>query len=209
MPLLSLPLRTSVVETGAARVMYSPASTLSPEALRSHGEVSDVIVPNLFHLDGVRPAVQAFPKARFWLPAGAERKLPGAPPHAVLGVEPWPHEDTLPLVHLAGMPGVAETVMVDRASKTLFVADLVFNLLDAKGFGARIILGMFGTYRRFGVSRFFVRAIKDPAAFAQSARALLGLAFEDLVPAHGERKLGGAHEALRLALAERGVVLSG
>lgn len=207
MPLVTLPLRTSVVTLPGARVLIAPASTLSPERYRelaADGEITDIVVPNLFHTEGVVPAAKAFPSARRWAPPGIEKKGLGLDWHGTLGRDPWPHEDELASIALGGMPGFHESVFVHRATRSLVVTDLAFNMLDASGLGARIIYGIFGTYRRFGVSRLFLRAVKDRGAFMRSIEQLFEHDFDALVPSHGLVVERDAKDALRDALAERG-----
>lgn len=210
MPLVTLPLRTSVAPLSGARVLIAPASTLSVERYRElavDGEITDIVVPNLFHTEGVVPAAKAFPSARLWAPPGIEKKGLGVAWHGALGRDAWPHQDELALVALGGMPGFHESVFVHRATRTLVVTDLAFNLLDASGLGARILYGIFGTYRRFGVSRLFLRAVKDRRAFTRSLAELFEHDFDALAPSHGLVVERGAKEALREALAERGCAL--
>lgn len=210
MPLVRLPLRTSVVPLMNARVLLAPASTFSADRFRelaTEGEITDIVVPNLFHTEGVVPAAKAFPNARLWAPAGIEKKKLDVRFHGTLGVDPWPHEDELSLVTLGGMPTFGESVFVHRATRTLVVADLAFNVLDASGLGARMIFGLFGTYRRFGVSRLFLREVKDRAAFDRSLAQLFEHDFDALAPAHGSVVAQDAKALFRAALAERGVVV--
>jgi len=214
MPLVRLPLRTSALSLSRGRVLFAPASTLPAERFRElavddaiEGEITDVVVPNLFHTEGVIPAAKAFPNARLWAPVGIEKKKLDVRFHGTLGVDPWPHEDELSLVTLGGMPSFAESVFVHRDTRTLVVADLAFNILDASGLGARMIFGLFGTYRRFGVSRLFLREVKDRPAFERSLARLFEHDFDVLAPAHGSVVEQGAKELFRAALRERGCVI--
>ncbi|MCA9613325.1 MAG: DUF4336 domain-containing protein [Myxococcales bacterium] len=206
MPLVKLPLRTTVVTLASgARVLLAPASTFSPERFRElakDGEITDVVVPNLFHTEGVVPAAKAFPNARLWGPVGIEAKKLDVRWHGTLGRDPWPH-DELPAITLEGMPSVAETVFVHSPTRTLVVADLAFHMVDASGLGARIVYGLFGTYRRFGVSRLLMRTVKDRGAFEGSLRTLFEHDFDALIPSHGALVSEGAKERLRDAFAER------
>lgn len=210
MPLVRLPLRTSVIPLSRGRVLFAPASTLSAERYReleAEGEITDVVVPNLFHTEGVIPAAKAFPNARLWAPVGIEKKKLDVRFHGTLGVDPWPHEDELSRITLGGMPSFAESVFVHRETRTLVAADLAFNVLDASGLGARMIFGLFGTYRRFGVSRLFLREVKDRPAFERSLAHLFEHDFDALAPAHGSVVDQGAKELFRAALLERGCVV--
>ncbi|HRO67346.1 MAG TPA: hypothetical protein PL182_07270, partial [Pseudobdellovibrionaceae bacterium] len=66
-------------------------------------------------------------------------------------------------------------------------------------------LGLFGTYRRFAVSRFFLGMVKDQAAFEASLKEVLNWPFENIVMAHGEAVTGKGREMFLAALKERGI----
>lgn len=84
------------------------------------------------------------------------------------------------------------------------VTDLVFNITDASGLGPRLILSIFGTWRRLGVSRLFMKSVKDRAAFDASIARIVALGFEHLVPSHGHEVLSEGRPRLVEALRERG-----
>lgn len=204
MPLLALPVRAVIVQLDSARVLLSPGSTLTPDELRGAGEITDIVATSLLHSAGCKRAKEAFPKARLWGPQGIREKRDRLTWDGILGVDTWPFEPDLACVPIDGMPKIREHVFLDRASSTLIVADLAFNLLDAKGFGAWLFFSLFGTYRRFAVSRFFLQRVDDRAAFQRSLEALFRHDFDRIAPSHGEVLQSGAKEKLRAALAERG-----
>ncbi len=204
MPLMKLPVRTSLIELERARVLLSPASTLTEAQLRDAGEVTDIIAPNLFHTAGMKSAAAVHPRARLWGPVGIKEKLPELSWHGVLGVDAWPYDDELRHVALRGMPGFNESVFLHQRSRVLLVSDLAFNLEESRGIGAWLILSVFGTYRRFGVSRLFLRAVKDRAAFLESLQRIAALDFAHVAPAHGRVVSEEAKGKLLGALRERG-----
>ncbi len=205
MPLLVLPVRSTVVRLeGGVTLFVSPGSTLTEAELRSAGEVTDIVAPNLLHTEGVVSAAAAHPSARLWGPEGAQEKQPSLRWHGVLSRDPWPHEAELRHVAIGGMPGIRESVFLHVRSRTLLVTDLVFHLEDARGVGAWLFLHAFGTYRRFAVSRFYTRQVKDRDAFARSLGAIAALDFDAVVPAHGSIVTDGGKARLLAAFAERG-----
>lgn len=206
MPLVMLPVRCSVVDVEGGRVLISPSSGLTDEQLRELGDVTDIVAPSLLHTAGMKRAAAVFPRARVWGPEGCEQKQPTLAWTGRLGIDPWPWEAELPFVALGGQPEFNEAVFLHRASRSLIVTDLVFNLVDASGVGAWIILQMFGTWRRFGVSRFFIRGVKDQAAFKASIEQVLALDFDHVVPSHGAIAEGNGKALLRAALVERKVL---
>lgn len=202
MPLMDLPLRSTVIPVKAGRVLYAPASTSTAAELARAGEITDIVVPNLFHTEGAAVASAAFPQARVWGPAAK----PGFAPQALLGNDPWPHDDLL--VHkIDGQSKFQEFVLIHPSSRSLLVGDLAFNMVDARGLGARILLGIFGTFGRFGVSRLFLRMVDDKAAFTRSLEALLQHEFARVIPSHGAILEHDGREQLRAALALRGYAI--
>lgn len=197
MPLMELPIRTCLVDG----VLLSPGSTLTKEELGRLSGVTDIVATNLFHLDGVAKAAECFPEARVWGPIGAQEKLPSVRWTRTLGVDAWEHA-SLKHVLLEGMPKVNDSVFV--ADGTLYLSDLAFNIEHPKGFGAWLILSMFGTHGRFGVSRFFAKMVKDRATFEGALGRVMAHDFDAVVPAHGAVVEEGGKERLRKALLERG-----
>lgn len=204
--LMQLPLRSAVFELAAGRVFYSPASTLSAGQLREAGPVTDIVAPSLAHTAGMKAAAAANPGARLWGPPGARDKHPGLPWHGVLGVDPWPFEDELELIPLPGIPALQEFALLHRASRALYLSDLVYNVTDPQGLVTRLAFRMFGMYRRFAVSKLFVHLIKDRAALTAALADLAGRDFLHVVPAHGEPMLHDGKPVLIAALRERGLL---
>ncbi|WP_257458406.1 hypothetical protein [Archangium lipolyticum] len=204
MPLMKLPVRTSLIELERARVLLSPASTLTEAKLRDAGEVTDIIAPSLLHTAGMKSAAAVHPRARLWGPVGIREKLPALSWHGILGVDAWPYEGELRHVALGGMPGFNESVFLHERSRVLLVSDLVFNIEEPRGIGAWLILSLFGTYRRLGASRLFLRAVKDRAAFLESIQRIAALDFAHVAPAHGGVVSNEGKAKLLAALRERG-----
>lgn len=109
------------------------------------------------------------------------------------------------LTSAGGMAKVREVLFLHKASRTLIVTDLCFNLLDARGLGARFILGLFGTYARFGVSRLYLRFVTDRARFEESLRKLFAWEFDHIAVSHGRLVEGSGRARLLAALQERGL----
>lgn len=191
MPLLPLPVRTTVVTVGAKTLLISPGSRLTPEQLKSAGDVTDIVLPSHYHTAGCADAVAVFPNAKVWTPGD-------------LNENTWPYKDELPMIQIGGMPKIKESVFIHKPSRSLIVADLCFNLINARGFGAWLILNMFGTYKKFGVSRFFLKSVEDKAALEKSLSKIFAHEFDRIVVGHGEMiERDGKNQLLR-AFAERG-----
>lgn len=201
MPLLKLPVRTMVATLKDAVVLLSPGSKLTDEQLRSAGDVTDIVAPNLLHAGGIAQAHRVFPKARVWGPPGARTAKPHLP--WTNDLTDWTFQDQLYAIPIRGMPQFNEFVFFEPQSGTLFVADLFFNLQQSKGLGAWILLHLFGTWRKFGISRLYLKAVKDRSAFASSVKALLELPIRSLVVAHGESIDSDIVNRMKRAFVER------
>jgi hypothetical protein len=205
MPLVQLPLTTSLIRLSNEKVLLlSPHPSLTSEEFKGMGEVTDIIAPNLYHHLGIKNAVAAHPQAKLWATAGLELKRKDIEWQSFLDESTWPYQDELVAIRIAGMPKMNEFVFFHKKSKTLFVTDLCFNILDAPGFGAWLIYHIFGTYKRFAVSKLFIKAVTDKAALQQSLATLFSYDFDNIVMAHGLAVKGSGRAKLQFALKERG-----
>ena len=101
------------------------------------------------------------------------------------------------------MPSLQEHVVFHRPSRTLIVADLVFNFgPDVSAWTRFLVLCAVGARHQPGMSRPFRWAIKDKAAFQRSLQALMRWDFErvivghgDMIETEGKRRLAEALEA--------------
>ncbi len=199
MPLMSLPVRSVAVRLqGGNTVLISPGSRLSREQLLTLSNVTDLVAPNTFHGAGMKQAKEVFPQARCW-------GVPGLNEPLLLDPKTWPYQNELTLVPFNGLPKLNEISFLHRKSKTLIVADAAFNLQKARGIGPWLILNLFGTYRKFGVSKFWLKYLEDETAFRRSLEELFLEDFDNVVVSHGEAVEGRGKEVLRGALVARGL----
>lgn len=201
---MNLPVRSVWIEVSDGdesrkkSLLISPGSRLTEEQFRALPAVTDVVAPNYFHTAGMEKARRIFPKALVW----------GTKDGKSLSAETWPYQAELPLVKIQGMPKVNECVFIHKASKTLIVTDLCFNLLSPKGWSAFLFLSLFGTYKRFAVSRLFLNGVKDKKAFEASLAELMTHEFDKIILSHGEPIEANGKARLLKALQERGYLLS-
>lgn len=205
MPLMDLPVRSVVIEVGSSRLLISPGSRLTPDQIKSAGPMTDIIGNSLLHTAGVPQAMKLFPTARVWGPPGVRDKKPEIAWTHELNEAQWSFQNQVPMVFVEGMPSINEVVFIH--DRTLIVADLCFNLTDAKGLGAWIILSLFGTYRKFGVSKLFLRYLKNREACTNSVKKIMDCDFDRIVPSHGSVIEAGGKELLRRAFNERGILV--
>jgi hypothetical protein len=182
--------RMTVVRLGVDGLwVHSPVewSAELGRELAQHGEVRHVIAPSLMHdmyLDGWRAGCRT---ALFWAAPGLRQRMSRFPFTGDLdeaGHAEWREHITTRLI--AGMPKINEMVFLHHASKTLIVADLVFNLpSDTDGMTA-MLARLNGIHGKLAVSRLFRSMIRDKSAVAASVREVLKWDFDRLVMGHGD-----------------------
>lgn len=204
MPLLSLPVRSTFVSLEKNGLLISPGSCLDLNQLKTLTGVTDIIAPSLFHCGGIPKAHSVFPNSKVWGPIGASEVKSKINWTHELSTSQWPYNDQLALIEIKGMPKVNEIVFFHRETKSLIISDLCFNMVDASGLGAWIILNLFGTYRKLAVSKFFLKLVQDRNAFEQSLKILFSYDFENIIVSHGANVMGQGRSKLIKAFADRG-----
>jgi hypothetical protein len=205
MPLVKLPVTTSLIKLSNEKtILISPHPSLTAEDFQSMGNVTDIVAPSLMHHLGIKNAVSALPQAKLWGALGFDQKRKDITWNNFLEEQEWPYNNELVAIHIAGMPKINEFAFFHKASKTLFVTDICFNILDNSGLGGWLIYNIFGTYKRLAVSKFFIKAVTDKEAFQQSLAHLFSYDFDDIVVCHGSVVKGGGRGKLLAALKERG-----
>lgn len=204
MPIMNLHVQSVYIETEKGKILISPGSQLTAEQLESLDHVTDIVAPNLYHCAGIKKASKVFPDAKLWGPLAADKVKPNIQWEDILTEQSWPYQNELQMLMIEGMPKVNEVVFLHKETKSLIVTDLCFNMVDVKGFGAWIILKLFGTYKKLAISKFFLNGSKDKTATKQSLDRLLSFDFENIIVSHGENVIGGGKEKLKEALSERG-----
>ncbi len=203
MPAMSLPIRSTYVPLHTGAILISPGSALELAQLKSLPSVTDLVAPNLLHCAGIMKASSIFPKAQKWGVVSAKELKPEISWTDELLQKNWPYKNELPMIQLQGIPKINEVVFFHKESKSLIITDLCFNLLDSKGIGSWIILNLFGTYKKFATSRFFMKFVTDKEAFEKSLGEIFSFDFENVVLSHGENITGAGKAKLLQALKER------
>lgn len=209
MPLMQLPIRSTIIRTKNGLIIFSPTKNLGSyqQTIDKMGSVKAVVSPSLFHHLYVKEAKECYPKAKLIGAQGLAKKRPDVSWDAFCPEGLTDFQEDIEVISLEGMPNFQENVFFHKPSKTLLVSDLCFNLTDAKGLGSWLILNLFGTYRKFGVSRLFLKFVTDKDLFVKSIRHLMTLDFQNIIPGHGYIVVGNAKEMLVKALEEKNIKL--
>jgi hypothetical protein len=197
--------RMTVARLASGRLLVHSPVTLDAalgDEVAALGHVAHVVAPNLMHNLYLDPWLRRFDDALFHAPPGFARRYPELRQPRELGVEPpmvWREELDQELV--GGMPKLNEVVLRHRASRTLIVADLLFNLPRGRTWSQRSWRRLNGVEGRPATSRMFRMLVRDRFALARSIDRILRWDFDRLVVGHGEVIETGAREALRHAFA--------
>ena len=180
-------------------VEYSPK--LGDE-LSQLGPVAHVVAPNAIHDTYLEAWFAAYPQARFHGAKGFSKFRPDLKFTDALADAPHADWATIFDQHMVrGMPRLNEVVFLHRASRTLIVTDLSFNLGPDMPFLSRVMLRLNDCYCKFGTSRLLRTTIKDRSALRASLDHVLAWDFDRVVLSHGRNLDSGAKTALSDAFA--------
>lgn len=168
--------------------------------LAALGPIECLVAPSTQHDMYWDEWFRKFPNAQFFCAPGVRREHPHLPfQHDLGGAVPYPWADEIETHLLRGVPKLNEVVLLHRASRSLIVADLIFNLSTEQGFLGKVFLKLNGIYGRAGVSRIFRRFITDRAAFKTSVEEILRWDFDRVIVGHGNNLNTGGKDTLRKA----------
>lgn len=175
-------------------------------AIKALGEPGWIIDTLLRHDTFANEGRNAFPNIPYLAPEGFSKELPF--PTGDLVPPPAEWESEIAVLPIDGAPEFGEVVMLHRPSRTLIVADLVFNFPGEHGFWTDTLLNLatVGGHHDPGVTRPFKAAIKDHDAFNASIRTMMEWDFDRIIVGHGEPIPTGGKEKLREALVGAGVI---
>jgi hypothetical protein len=136
---------------------------------------------------------------------------PGFPKMADLRAQPilpappeWTGE--VEVLRIDGMPQVEEHVFLHKPSRTLIVADLVFNFAPATGWTSFMRRTLMGVKEHPDAARVYPLQVKDRAAYNRSIEKLFTWDFDHLITGHNEPIMGNAKPLLRAALARKNMM---
>lgn len=171
-------------------------------AMRALGEPRWLADVTNFHDTFSEEGCRAFPDVTYLAPEGFPAKsrvktqpLSPAPPE-------WSGE--IEVLRLNGVPSANEHAMLHRPSRTLIVADLVFNWRAEPGWRAWLRRLLTGVDGRPDMSRMYRKLIRDREAFTESLREMMRWDFDRVIPAHGEIIAHDGKEQMRAAMQRAG-----
>ncbi|MCA9640445.1 MAG: DUF4336 domain-containing protein, partial [Myxococcales bacterium] len=179
--------RMTVLDTGDGLMLHGPVplDEAQAERIAKLGDVKHIVAPNSFHHLYARPAADKFPAAKLWRGEALVTKRPNLQGEVIVAGSEPSFGETKSLV-VGGMPKLDEVVVLHPGTRTLVVTDLVFNILEYKGWLSGVMFRLTGTHKKLAQSRLLRSAIKQRAAYEQSLQEILSWDFERVVMAHGE-----------------------
>ncbi len=183
----------------------APFSAADVEAIRNFGTPSWLVDATLLHDTFAKKGHAAFPDIPYLAPPGfSEITAVNTDP---LYPAPAYWADQIDVIPMEGLKK-HEHALLHRESRTLIVADLIFNFAaDTRGWARFFVRHVMRLPRLRGISVFFKMFIADREAFAKSMAKILELDFDRMIVAHVDPIQKDAKAMLRQALEDRGFIL--
>jgi hypothetical protein len=201
-PGVHVPVRSMLVENTDERILVSPIGTVE-EADAIGRDLTTLVCPSLLHHRHALGAMERMEPREVWGPPGLAEKIPELRDARVFGRDAWPYAEQLETVVVEGAPSSNEVALFHKPSRTLFVADLVMNIVRPHGVLTPVIFRAMGIHKRFAMPKMWRRWVTDRAKFVRSMDRILALDFERIAMAHGAMVVADAHTVLEQALHER------
>jgi uncharacterized protein DUF4336 len=204
-PGLDLGARMTVVRLSDGRLFVHSPIRLTPElqqGLDALGPVGFVISPNRLHYGHLAEFARAYPQAKLYAPPGFRKTIPGVQFAGVLGDAPEPDWSAdLDQMLFRGDTLMTEVDFFHRASRTLILTDVCFNIPSSRSLTTRWIARWLGVLDRLAPSRTFRLFLCDRQAARQSLERILSWDFDRVIIAHGEIVETGGGKQFRQAFA--------
>lgn len=166
-----------------------PFSEADTDAINKMGAVAGIVDVTNFHDTYAEVGRNAFPDARYFAPEGFPLAEKLKPESIENGAELWDEE--LEWVRLDGAPTLNEWACFHPESKTLVIADLLFNC-KPNDLASKVFFAFAGIRGWPGNSRLFRLCIRDRNAFQASIQKIISWDFQRIIVAHGDAILENA-----------------
>jgi len=175
----------------------APFTEVDKIEIEKSGEVIAIVDVTNFHDTFAESGISAFPYVPYFTPSGFPRKEKLKAKTIEEGRKIW--GDELIFIPLEGVPRLNEWSCYHPASKTLVLADLIFNC-EPSDFKEKLFFAFAGIRGWPGNCRLFRLCIRDRGKLENSIRTVLSFEFERVIVAHGKPIEEDAKAVLRLAL---------
>lgn len=168
------------------------------EALDAKGDVRFIVAPNRFHHLYAAAFRRTWPRSELHAAPGLRERFPKLPVDAVLSdTAPAGWAGQIDQHVVKGAPLTNEVVFLHRASRTLLLTDLAFNIGPEAPPWTRFSMRIAGAYGRFGPSLLERIVLRDRAAARASFQHFLAWDFDRVIVTHGKVLESGGRDALR------------
>jgi hypothetical protein len=183
----------------------APFSANDVEQIRACGEPSWLVEAMMLHDTYARQGRDQFPGLPFLAPKGFNQIVKFATQPLLPAPAEWSGE--IEIFPLAGVPRLQEHVFLHIPSRTLIVADLVFNFnREETGWDYFFHHYLAGMKRYPSLSRIFRLCIHDHSAFRDSLAPILAADFDRIIVGHGRTVERDGKALLRRALDDAGLL---
>lgn len=174
------------------------------EGIRSLGEPAWLLESMLLHDTYAKEGHGLFPDLPFLGPPGFSEVV-GFPTEPLFP-PPMAWAGQIEVIPIRGAPKLEEHAVLHVASKTLIVADLIFNFSSDESGWNHVFHRYIAGFRRYpGMSRVFKFFIHDKQAFRASIDEILGKDFDRIIVGHGNVIETDGKNLLRRGLGDAGV----
>ncbi|MEO8351767.1 MAG: hypothetical protein ABI680_08545 [Chthoniobacteraceae bacterium] len=183
----------------------APFSSSDVAEIRALGEPAWLVEAMMLHDTYARQGHDTFPGIPFHGPEGFAEVVKFSTRPLLPAPDEWAGE--VEVLELNGAPRLKEHVFIHRPSRTLIVADLVFNFCAEERGWNRFFHRYVAGFKRYpGMSRIFRVCISDRSTFRASLEKVLEANFDRIVVGHGEIIERDGKELLRRALIDAKVL---
>lgn len=193
--------RMSVIRLGGGTLFVHSPVEPDPalrDALDAMGTVRFIVAPNRFHHLYAAAFRRTWPGSELHAAPGLRERYPALPVDAVLSdtaPDGWASEIDQHVVK--GAPLTNEVVFLHRASRSLLLTDLAFNVGSEAPLLTRFSMWVAGAYGRFGPTLIERIVLRDRAAARASFEHFLAWDFDRVIVTHGKVLESGGRDALR------------
>ena len=196
----------TIIRLGSGDLVIHSTGPFTPEdvaAIKALGRPAYLVEAYAAHDTFAKEGRAAFPDIPYLVPEGFAEAAEVQAETLHLAPEAWTGE--FESLELAGKPKAREFVFFHRPSRTLIVADLVFNVEDDAPLGAKMasILTV-GLHHSPGVPRPEKFSVEDMDAFTGSLDTMMGWDFDRVITGHGETIETGGKARLQEAFKTAG-----
>jgi hypothetical protein len=179
---------------------FSRKDVAEIEALGKPGWLVDSM---LRHDTFAKEGRAAFPNIPYLAPEGFAKTAQVDTRFLLPAPAAWANEVRVLLI--GGMPDAKEHVFLHIPSRTLIVADLVFNFGPSSGWTSFFRRTVMGVKAHPDAARLYPMLIKDRAPYDRSLRELMTWDFDRIIVGHNKLIETGGKEGLKRALTARGM----